>query len=97
MRQFSHVLCPVDFSETSVRATTYAKAFARWYGAGLTLLHVVPTLDAAIEPVVGLVEAERILRRVDGIATTHFTSADVVRHPLVARIVEAYGRADRGE
>ncbi len=42
----------------------------------------------------GLVEAERILRQVEGIATTHFTSADVVRHPLVARIVEAYGRAD---
>ncbi|MGE3491080.1 MAG: universal stress protein [Vicinamibacterales bacterium] len=61
MRQFSHVLCPVDFSETSVRATTYAMAFAGWYGAGLTLLHVVPTLDAAIEPVVGLDEAERIL------------------------------------
>ena len=43
----------------------------------------------------GLVEAERILRKVEGIATTHFTSADVVRHPLVARIVEAYGRADK--
>ena len=43
----------------------------------------------------GLVEAERILRKVEGIATTHFTSADVVRHPLVARIVEAYGRADQ--
>ena len=42
----------------------------------------------------GLVEAERILDKVEGIATTHFTSADVVRHPLVARIVEAYGRAD---
>ena len=38
----------------------------------------------------GLVDAERILRRVPGIATTHFTSADVVRHPLVARIVDAY-------
>ncbi len=43
----------------------------------------------------GLIEAERILRDVDGIATTRFTSADVVRHPLVARIVEAYGRADQ--
>ena len=42
----------------------------------------------------GLIEAERILRGVEGIATTRFTSADVVRHPLVARIVEAYGRAD---
>ncbi len=38
----------------------------------------------------GLVEAERVLRRVKGIAMTRFTAADVVRHPLVARIVEAY-------
>ena len=38
----------------------------------------------------GLVEAERILKRVPGIAFTRFTSADVVRHPLVARIVDAY-------
>ena len=43
----------------------------------------------------GLVEAERVLRRVRGIAMTRFTSADVVRHPLVARIVEAYDGADR--
>jgi phosphate starvation-inducible protein PhoH and related proteins len=41
----------------------------------------------------GLVQAERVLRRVDGIAFTRFTAADVVRHPLVARIVEAYERA----
>jgi phosphate starvation-inducible PhoH-like protein len=43
----------------------------------------------------GLVEAERILKRVKGIAHTHFTSADVVRHPLVARIVDAYDAARR--
>jgi phosphate starvation-inducible PhoH-like protein len=38
----------------------------------------------------GLVDADRVLRKVKGIAMTHFTSRDVVRHPLVARIVEAY-------
>ncbi|OWW22005.1 PhoH family protein [Noviherbaspirillum denitrificans] len=38
----------------------------------------------------GLVDAVQILRNVRGIAFTHFTSADVVRHPLVARIVDAY-------
>ncbi len=43
----------------------------------------------------GLIDAERVLRRVPGIATTHFTSADVVRHPLVAHIVEAYDAARR--
>ncbi|MSQ57612.1 MAG: PhoH family protein [Limnohabitans sp.] len=38
----------------------------------------------------GLVDAEHVLKRVKGIAITHFTSKDVVRHPLVARIVDAY-------
>jgi phosphate starvation-inducible PhoH-like protein len=42
----------------------------------------------------GLIDAERVLADVKGIATSRFTSADVVRHPLVARIVEAYGAAD---
>ncbi|KWF10702.1 PhoH family protein [Burkholderia ubonensis] len=38
----------------------------------------------------GLIEAQQVLGGVRGIALTRFTSADVVRHPLVARIVEAY-------
>jgi phosphate starvation-inducible protein PhoH and related proteins len=41
----------------------------------------------------GLVDAERVLKRVKGIAHTRFTSIDVVRHPLVARIVDAYDAA----
>jgi phosphate starvation-inducible PhoH-like protein len=40
----------------------------------------------------GLVDAERVLKRVKGIAITRLTSADVVRHPLVARIVDAYDK-----
>jgi phosphate starvation-inducible PhoH-like protein len=43
----------------------------------------------------GLVQAEGVLRRVAGVAFTRFTAADVVRHPLVARIVEAYERAQK--
>jgi phosphate starvation-inducible PhoH-like protein len=31
-----------------------------------------------------------VLKRTEGIAIRHFTSRDVVRHPLVARIVDAY-------
>jgi phosphate starvation-inducible PhoH-like protein len=45
----------------------------------------------------GLIDAERILKRVKGVAFTRFTSADVVRHPLVARIVEAYEAAQSHE
>jgi phosphate starvation-inducible PhoH-like protein len=42
----------------------------------------------------GLVDAGQVLRGVRGIAVSEFTSSDVVRHPLVARIVEAYERRD---
>jgi phosphate starvation-inducible PhoH-like protein len=65
------------------------------FGAKAVVTGDVSQIDLPKGTDSGLVEAERILRRVEGIATTHFTSADVVRHPLVARIVEAYGRADR--
>jgi phosphate starvation-inducible protein PhoH and related proteins len=45
----------------------------------------------------GLVEAEQVLHGVSGVAFTRFTAADVVRHPLVARIVEAYERAQQSD
>ena len=45
----------------------------------------------------GLAHAVKVLHDVQGIATTRFTSRDVVRHPLVARIVDAYDRAAEDE
>jgi phosphate starvation-inducible PhoH-like protein len=42
----------------------------------------------------GLIDAERVLQGVRGIAISRFTAVDVVRHPLVARIVEAYEARD---
>ncbi len=38
----------------------------------------------------GLRDAERLLKRIEGIAFCYFSDADVVRHPLVQRIVKAY-------
>jgi phosphate starvation-inducible PhoH-like protein len=43
----------------------------------------------------GLAEAVRLLENVEGIAHVAFTAADVIRHELVGRIVEAYDRAAR--
>ena len=40
----------------------------------------------------GLHDAERLLDGVKGISFSYFTAKDVVRHPLVARIIEAYDR-----
>ncbi|WP_447982421.1 PhoH family protein [Achromobacter kerstersii] len=45
----------------------------------------------------GLAHAVKVLEDVQGIATTRFTSRDVVRHPLVARIVDAYDRASEND
>jgi phosphate starvation-inducible protein PhoH and related proteins len=41
----------------------------------------------------GLNEAVRLLDGIEGIAVVPFSSADVVRHELVARIVDAYDKA----
>jgi phosphate starvation-inducible PhoH-like protein len=41
----------------------------------------------------GLAEAVRLLAKTEGIGHTVFTAADVVRHELVARIVNAYDQA----
>jgi len=40
----------------------------------------------------GLTEAQHLLREVEGIAFCYFTEVDVVRHPLVAKIIRAYER-----
>ena len=63
------------------------------FGAKAVITGDVSQIDLPRGSVSGLIDAERVLRRVRGIATTHFTSIDVVRHPLVARIVEAYDAA----
>ncbi|BEP58517.1 MULTISPECIES: PhoH family protein [Variovorax] len=60
------------------------------FGAKAVVTGDVSQIDLPKQQLSGLIDAERVLKRVAGIATTHFTSADVVRHPLVAKIVDAY-------
>ena len=55
----------------------------------------VSQIDLQHDQTSGLVEADVVLKRVQGIAHSRFTSADVVRHPLVARIVDAYDAAKK--
>ncbi len=60
------------------------------FGARAVVTGDVSQIDLPKNQLSGLIDAERVLKRVNGIAMTHFTSADVVRHPLVAKIVDAY-------
>ena len=60
------------------------------FGAKAVVTGDVSQIDLPKGAMSGLIDAERVLKRVKGISVTRFTSADVVRHPLVARIVDAY-------
>lgn len=60
------------------------------FGAKAVVTGDVSQIDLPKGQLSGLIDAERVLKRVNGIAITHFNSGDVVRHPLVARIIDAY-------
>jgi phosphate starvation-inducible protein PhoH and related proteins len=60
------------------------------FGTKAVVTGDVTQIDLAKHQKSGLIEAQRILADVRGIAFTRFLSDDVVRHPLVARIVSAY-------
>ena len=63
------------------------------FGSRAVVTGDVSQIDLPKGTASGLVDAAAVLQKVRGIAFSHFTSADVVRHPLVARIVEAYDAA----
>ena len=62
------------------------------FGTKAVITGDVTQIDLARGQKSGLIEADRILAGVRGIAFTRFTSADVVRHPLVQKIISAYER-----
>ena len=62
------------------------------FGAKAVVNGDVTQIDLGRGQKSGLIEARRILAGVRGIAFTEFTAADVVRHPLVARIIDAYDK-----
>jgi phosphate starvation-inducible protein PhoH and related proteins len=67
------------------------------FGSRAVITGDVTQIDLPHDTTSGLVRAQHILRGVRGISFTYFTAADVVRHPLVARIVEAYERAEKND
>ena len=67
------------------------------FGTKTVITGDVSQIDLPKAQLSGLIDAERTLRRVDGIAITRLTSIDIVRHPLVARIVDAYDDARRAD
>lgn len=64
------------------------------FGSRVVVTGDVTQIDLPKNQSSGLLDARKILRDVRGIAITEFDANDVVRHPLVARIVSAYDRLE---
>ncbi len=60
------------------------------FGTKAVITGDVTQIDLQRHQKSGLIEAQKVLKDIKGIAMTHFLSADVVRHPLVQKIVNAY-------
>ena len=69
------------------------------FGAKAVITGDVTQIDLPRGQKSGLIQAQHVLSGIRGIGFTYFTAAAVVRHPLVARIIEAYEKAeeDRAE
>ena len=96
-RTLSHSFVILDEAQNTT--TEQMKMFLTriGFGAKAVVNGDVTQIDLPRGIASGLVHTEQVLRRVDGIAFTHFTAADVVRHPLVARIVQAYEQSAQDE
>ena len=64
------------------------------YGSTAVITGDLSQVDLPKHQKSGLNDAIDVLRGIDGISFTFFTARDVVRHPLVARMVEAYDARD---
>jgi phosphate starvation-inducible PhoH-like protein len=93
-RTLAHAYCILDEAQNTTPAQI--KMFLTRMGEGSRMVITGdPTqVDLPAGQPSGLSEALRILEGVEGIGVARFAERDVVRHPLVARIVAAYGRAD---
>ncbi|VAV82518.1 Phosphate starvation-inducible protein PhoH, predicted ATPase [hydrothermal vent metagenome] len=57
----------------------------------------ITQIDLPLARSSGLVEAQKILTGIEGIDFVNFTDADVVRHPLVQKIIKAFEKADKNK
>jgi len=91
-RTLNHAFVILDEAQNTTREQMKMFLTRLGYGSKCVVTGDVSQIDLPKHTASGLIDAHRVMRGVDGIAITEFTAGDVVRHPLVARIVEAYER-----
>jgi len=89
-RTLNHAFIILDEAQNSTPEQMKMFLTRIGFGSKAVVTGDITQIDLARGQKSGLVEARQILREVRGIAFTEFQNDDVVRHPLVARIIDAY-------
>ena len=89
----------IILDEAQNTTTEQMKMFLTRTGFGSTAVITgdVTQIDLPKHQLSGLKQAAKILKDVDGISFSYFSAQDVVRHPMVQRIVQAYDKAGEDE
>jgi phosphate starvation-inducible PhoH-like protein len=103
-RTLNHAFVILDEAQNTTREQMKMFLTRIGFGSKCVITGDVSQIDLPKGQPSGLVDAEQVLQKVKGVGFTRFGADDVVRHPLVARIVRAYeqgppapsGRAPRG-
>jgi phosphate starvation-inducible protein PhoH and related proteins len=94
-RTLSNAFAIVDEAQNTTPAQLKMMLTRLGFGSRMVITGDITQTDLPSYQESGLVVAQKILRSVEGIAFCQFTQADVVRHPLVQRIVEAYEQHEK--
>jgi phosphate starvation-inducible PhoH-like protein len=93
-RTLNHAFVILDEAQNTTREQMKMFLTRIGFGSRCVVTGDTTQIDLPTGVISGLVDAQHVLAGTAGIGFTKFNAADVVRHPLVARIVEAYD-ADR--
>ncbi len=91
-RTLNHAFIILDEAQNTTREQMKMFLTRIGFGSKAVITGDVTQIDLPKGMISGLVEAQVVLKKVRGIAFTFFKAEDVVRHPLVQRIVNAYDR-----
>lgn len=95
-RTLSNAFVIVDEAQNTTPAQLKMVLTRLGFNSKMVITGDITQTDLPSHQLSGLIVSQKILHQVEGIAFCHFSKADVVRHPLVQRIVEAYEKHDQG-
>jgi phosphate starvation-inducible PhoH-like protein len=93
-RTLNHAFVILDEAQNSTRQQMKMFLTRLGHSAKAVITGDVTQVDLPLNQQSGLLHATRILRGVRGVEVVSFTTKDVVRHPLVARIIRAYEKEE---